>query len=151
MREPAPIGAPSTDSIPSTVAEAFRGRAYLTMPKFSKASNMAVKTIKRHIDAGNLNWRNVGHGERRIRRGFTLPDVADFYRRIKRGAALCQCTDTATLPSGTSTSSGRVIDFQARRALTSSIQKKKHKPSRKRSVGRPSALLQKLGVPEENH
>jgi hypothetical protein len=135
-----------TSEVPETVRQAFADRPHLTMPELSKASRMDPKTIRRHIEAGRLNWRNIGTGCVRIRRGFVLADVESFYRSIKRGGTPCPSIGTETLPTGNSTSSAQVIDFAGRQRSPRPGQSEKRKPLRRKSVGRPSDLLKRSGV-----
>jgi hypothetical protein len=74
-------------AIPETVRAALAARPHLTMPELSRVARMDPKTIMRHIDAGNLNWRHIGLGAQRVRRGFTAADIEGLYRRIARGGA----------------------------------------------------------------
>ena len=139
-----------SSEVPESVRQAFAERPHLTMPELSKASRMDPKTIRRHIDAGRLNWRNIGTGSVRVRRGFVLADVESFYRSIKRGGTPCRSIGTETLPTGNSISSAQVIDFAGRQKSQRPGQNGKRKLSRRKSVGRPSDLLRRSGGPDVN-
>ena len=139
-----------SSEVPESVRQAFAERPHLTMPELSKASRMDPKTIRRHIDAGRLNWRNIGTGSVRVRRGFVLADVESFYRSIKRGGTPCPSIGTETPPTGNSISSAQVIDFAGRQKSPRPSQNEKRKPLRRKSVGRPSDLLRRSGGPDVN-
>ena len=136
--------------IPESVRAAFSGRAHLTLPEFSRVSRMDPKTIRKHIDAGRLNWRDIGAGAVRVRRGFILNDVENFYRCIKRGGTPCPSIDTKIHPSGSSTSSAAVIVFRGQPRSQKLSRNGKRKPLRRKSVGRPSDLLRRSGSPDVN-
>jgi hypothetical protein len=147
-----PIGRHSVNdaeqqNLPQTVLAAFEGLPHLTLPEFSKASRMDPKTVRRHIAAGRLNWRDIGTGSVRVRRGFVLADVLDFYRSIKRGGTPCPSIGTETLPIGNSTSNSAVIAFPDQLRFRRGTPSAKRKPSRRKSVGRPSDLLRRSGSP----
>jgi hypothetical protein len=139
-----------SSEVPESVRQAFADRPHLTMPELSKTSRMDPKTIRRHIDAGRLNWRNIGTGSVRVRRGFVLADVESFYRSIKRGGTPCLSIGTETPPTGNSISSAQVIDFVGRQKSPKPDQNGKRKPLRRKSVGRPSDLLGRSGSPDVN-
>jgi len=141
---------PQSTEVPETVREAFAERPHLTVPELSKASRMDPKTIRRHIDAGRLNWREIGTGSVRVRRGFVLADVESFYRSIKRGGTPCPSIDTETLHTGNSISSAQVIDFPGQPKSPRPGQNAKRKLSRRKSGGRPSDLLRRSGGPDVN-
>lgn len=143
---------PYNDSseIPESVRAAFAGRAYLTLPEFSRASRMDPKTVRKHIDAGRLNWRDIGAGEVRVRRGFILSDVENFYRCIKRGGTPCPSIDTKIHPSGSSTSNAAVIAFPGQPRSQKLSRNGKRRPLKRKSVGRPSDLLGRSGSPDVN-
>ena len=67
-----------SSDVPESVRQAFAERPHLTMPELSKASRMDPKTLRRHIDAGRLNWRNIGTGSVRVRRGLRLGRRREF-------------------------------------------------------------------------
>jgi hypothetical protein len=134
--------------VPETVRQAFADRPHLTMPELSKVSRMDPKTIRRHIEDGRLNWRNIGTGSVRIRRGFVLADVESFYQSIKRGGPQCPSIGTEILRTGNSISCAQVIDFVGRQKSPRPDQNGKRKPLRRKSVGRPSDLLRRSGGPD---
>jgi hypothetical protein len=133
-----------TSPLPETVRLAFAGKAHLTAAELGRAADMSPKMIRGYIDAGLLKWRHHGFGSKRIHRVFILPDVEDFYRLRERGGAPCPSIGTKTRPTGNSISSAVVLDFAAQRKSRSTIPSVRQRPSRRKSVGRPTALLKKL-------
>jgi excisionase family DNA binding protein len=55
--------------------------------RFSEAAKLLKcneKTLRKHIAQGNLTFRNVGLGTRRLRREFALVDLVGFYAASSR-------------------------------------------------------------------
>lgn len=70
------------EDVPESIREAFAGRPYLTLPETAKALEMAIKTLRRHTAAGDIQCRFKGTGLVRARRIYTLADVAEFLKVI---------------------------------------------------------------------
>jgi len=71
--------------------------------RFSEAAKLLKcneKTLRKHITRGNITFRNVGLGTRRLRREFALADLVGFYaansRRHGKGA---DCGAVRTAPA----------------------------------------------------
>ena len=67
---------------------------------------VAVKTLRHHVDQGDIRF--IRFGKRIIR--FAESDLEEFLRRQR-----CQYTSPRGRPTGTSTSSSKVVDFTALR------------------------------------
>jgi hypothetical protein len=133
--------------IPPEVLKAFQGRAGISLPALAAALEWDIKTLRGHCEAGNLNWRQKGLGTTRHHRVITLADFREFWKRITIRGVACPSTVLSGRHTGTSTSRSRVIAFPGRPSVGQSGKPKK---SRKRSVGRPSALLSKSGKLSDN-
>jgi len=68
-------------NVPDEVRAAFDGRPYLGMPQLAKALRIDIKTLTKHLRAGNLPACNKGTGPVRKRLVCTLDDFKEFYRR----------------------------------------------------------------------
>lgn len=129
--------------LPARLRQICIERGYVTMPELSTALRMDVKTLRKHIDAGRLKCRLIGTGALRRRRAFMLSDIESFFTDALEPA--CPSIGTATRPSGSSISKSMVIAFPARSASGSIAPSVRRKPSRRKSVGRPSDLLRQFG------
>lgn len=72
--------------MPQALREAFSGRTYLPTPELAAVLEMDVTTLRRHADAGDINWHQKGLGAKRPRRVFTLDDAVGFLQKM-RGAS----------------------------------------------------------------
>lgn len=69
--------------LPPKVLAAFEGRSWLELAEICDALEMTPKTMRRHIAAGNIEWRQNGIGKKHITRVFSIFDVARFWQVIK--------------------------------------------------------------------
>jgi hypothetical protein len=77
--------------LPPKVLEAFEGRSWLGFGELCRALEMTPETMRKHVDKGNIDWRQNGVGEKHIVRVFSVYDVAKFWQFIKgRSATRCQ-------------------------------------------------------------
>jgi pimeloyl-ACP methyl ester carboxylesterase len=95
---------PDPDSLLLSLAQAARRLA------------MSTKTLRAHVEAGHIRYVNNGHGRERERMTFTLRDLEDFVAaHTQTKAPQCPSTSQRARRSITSTSSGEVVAFTARR------------------------------------
>ena len=72
------------DDVPEAVRKAFEGRPYLTPRELAPLLGVNVVTLRRHTNAGDIPWRQIGMGTASPRRVYTLADVRVFWRQQKR-------------------------------------------------------------------
>src|SRR5262249_32617026 len=101
---------------------AFEGRPYLPAPQVARLLEMDDQTLRRHVRAGDITWRQKGLGAKRPRRVFTLSDIADFFKKIHRGKTSWPTAkpgrESSASPGrriGGTTSKLTVVDFTNRR------------------------------------
>jgi hypothetical protein len=85
----------------------------------------SIKTLLGHIASGALRYVNLGHGTKRPRRMFTDADLDEFVANQTRKDIPCPSTSPRARHTGTSTSSGEVIGFTARRNARRAARPKK--------------------------
>jgi len=84
----------------------------LLSPKIAACRlGISTKTLKGHVDDGELRYINVGRGKKKTRRMFTGSDLDEFIERRGRRDVPCQSTNIKKVRSTTSTSSSKVIGF----------------------------------------
>jgi hypothetical protein len=72
----------------------------------------SIKTLKGHIAAGSLRYVAIGHGSKRPRKMFTDADLAAFIEaQTRKDSPACPSFESRARHTGTSISSGEVIDF----------------------------------------
>src|ERR1700745_942087 len=62
----------------------FQDKTFLNMGQLAAALGANIKTVARHMDAGDLPYHEIGVGKVRPRRVCTLTDVAAFFRGQQR-------------------------------------------------------------------
>lgn len=75
-------GEPS--DLPEAIVEAFRKCPLMPAPQVAKLLGMNIETLREHVRAGHLPWRQKGFGQISPRRVFTLSDVAVFLDHMQR-------------------------------------------------------------------
>ncbi len=60
----------------------FGSRVYIGLSELATLIGVSTKTLKRHIDLGNIRFSKMGHGCSEVRRAFTADDVVDFFERV---------------------------------------------------------------------
>jgi len=75
--------------IPERIKLAFAGRTSLNMGELARALELNIKTIGRHMDAGNLGYIEAGVGSIRPRRKSTLAQVCAFLLKQSRQQSPC--------------------------------------------------------------
>ncbi len=101
------------DAVPPTIEAAFSVHAMLGTQQVARLLEMDVKTLRKHIGAGELVGRLKGLGRKRRHRVFTLSDVTRFLNRPDEDAS-CRSIVTKTARTGNSTSRSTVIAFPDR-------------------------------------
>jgi hypothetical protein len=96
-----------------------------TMAEGAAKLRCSIKTFNGHVAAGRLKYVLVGHGTKRQRRMFTDADLDEFITNQTRKDVPCPSTARSARRTGTSTSSGTVIDFTAPRKPPTSAKPKK--------------------------
>ena len=108
-----------SEAVPDKVVAAFAGRAGLSLAELAAAMEMDQKTLRGHVQAGEITYIRKGTGTKRPRRIFTLADVAGFYAAMRRrecpSTGPARRTARSRRRSGTTTSSETVVDFTALR------------------------------------
>lgn len=69
------------EGIKEMVEKYFGNRAYIGLSDVATLLGISTKTVKRHIDLGSIRFSRMGHGRKKIRRVFTVTDVAAFCLR----------------------------------------------------------------------
>lgn len=111
------------DEIPERVRKAFAGRTYLNQTELADALEMNIKTVARHMDAGDLKSTTIGMGKQRPRRRSTLSQVLTFLLKQSRVACESQRAGKVTASScpkarrsGIGAASTKVASLEDRRA-----------------------------------
>jgi hypothetical protein len=87
-----------------------------TQAQAARRLNISIRTLRGLVSAGDLRYVNVGHGKEREKMMFTDNDLNDLIAsRTRQKAQQCQSISPRARRSTTSTSSGEVIAFTARR------------------------------------
>jgi len=77
---------------------------------------ISIRTLRGLVSAGDLRYVNVGRGKQREKMMFTDSDLDGFIaERTRQKAQQCQSTSPKARRSTTTTSSGEVLAFTARR------------------------------------
>jgi excisionase family DNA binding protein len=97
----------------------------LTTRQAAARLNVSIKTLNAHVAAGELKYVTIGKGEKRPRRYFTVADIDAFVANQTRKDSPCPSTTSRARHSGTSTSSGTVIDFTGPRKPPTDAKPKK--------------------------
>jgi hypothetical protein len=74
-------GSAPYDDLPATIEAAFSGRTMLSAKELAAVLEMDPKTLRKHIENGDIAGRFKGTGRIRRHRVFTIADVAKFFRR----------------------------------------------------------------------
>jgi excisionase family DNA binding protein len=88
-----------------------------TQAQAARRLNVSIRTLRGLVDSGELRYVNIGRGKRREKMMFTDGDLDDLIARRTRQKAqeTCPSTSPKARRSTTSTSSGAVLAFTARR------------------------------------
>ena len=70
--------------IPHSISEAFRARPFIPFLELAALLGMNKTTLRNHIRAGDLPWRQKGLGTKAPRKVFALADVAVLLRNMQR-------------------------------------------------------------------
>ncbi len=84
--------------VPAAIASAFSRKPTLPPDAICELLNMDIKTLRRHVKAGNIRYVHKGVGERRQHREFTLDDVMGFWIRGRGRNVRLQAKELAVLP-----------------------------------------------------
>jgi hypothetical protein len=85
----------------------------------------SIKTLNAHVAAGELRYVIIGKGTKRPRKFFNAADLDQFIANQTRKDSPCPSTASRARHSGTTTSSGTVIDFTAPRKPPTDDKRKK--------------------------
>lgn len=83
----------------------------LTLGEAGKVLGEEEKTVRKHVDDGELPYIALGRGLRRIRRMIHPDDLATFIEHRRRTAATCPSTSLKARPSTTMISKSNVVAF----------------------------------------
>jgi hypothetical protein len=97
----------------------------LTAAQAAAKLGCSIKTLNGHITSGAIGYVITGHGTKRPRKMFTDADLDQFIAAQTRKDSPCPSTASRARHSGTSTSSGAVIDFTAPRKPPTDDKRKK--------------------------
>jgi predicted site-specific integrase-resolvase len=107
------------DDIPEPIRRAFADQTYLPTPTVAQLLGMSVKTLRRHDKAGHIHGQQLGVGQIRLPRVYSLADAAAFIR-LRREGKLCLTGESHRRSLSThdhrttnTTFRSRVIDFRA--------------------------------------
>jgi hypothetical protein len=88
-----------TEELPEVVRLAFESRPHISMGDLAKVLKMNMKTLRTHINAGDIDWHQKGLGSKRPHRVFTLSDAVEFYKCIvRRRGEVCDFTNSPERP-----------------------------------------------------
>jgi excisionase family DNA binding protein len=88
-----------------------------TPSQAARRLGISIRTLRNLVSAGDLRYVNVGQGKQRERIMFTDNDLNDLIAsRTRQKAQQCQSISPRARRTTTSTSSGEVIAFTARRS-----------------------------------
>jgi hypothetical protein len=62
-----------------SLRDGFGGRPTVAFKEASRLMRMDEKTLRKHVREGRIQFRDVGLGQYRVRREFTLEDIVGFY------------------------------------------------------------------------
>jgi hypothetical protein len=97
-----------------------------TPSQAARRLGISIRTLRNLISAGDLLYVNVGHGKQRERIMFTDNDLNDLIAsRTQQKAQQCQSISPRARRTTTSTSSGEVIAFTARRSGQTGAKRKR--------------------------
>jgi hypothetical protein len=99
----------------------------LTLAEAARKLRCSIKTLRGHIDAGDLRYVSIGKGTKRPRRMFTPADLDSFVANQTRKDVPCPPTSQkmAARRISTTTSKCEVIGFTARRNARRAAKPKK--------------------------
>lgn len=88
-----------------------------TQAQAARRLGISIRTLRGLVSAGDLRYVNVGHGKQREKIMFTDSDLDDLIasRTRQKAQQSCQSISPKARRSTTSTSSGAVLAFTARR------------------------------------
>lgn len=116
---------PTRFDIPIALERAFAERPCLPVGATARLLGVSDKVLREHARIGNIPCVIIGLGSVRPRRVFRLSDCLEFLERQSQGHRQCRSTSAPRARSSTtSTSSGAVIGFLARRAALISDRQK---------------------------
>jgi excisionase family DNA binding protein len=96
-----------------------------TMREAAARLGCSEKTLKGHLENGEIGYVAIGHGTKRPRRMFTDADIDAFIANRTRKDAPCPSIAPRARHTSTSISSGEVIDFTVPRKPRPSAKPKK--------------------------
>jgi excisionase family DNA binding protein len=109
-----PVPAPVTSS--SSREEHGAADGLKTPAQAARRLGISIRTLRGLVSSGELRYVNVGRGKQREKMMFTDNDLDDLIAgRTRQKAQQCPSTSPKVRRSTTSTSSGEVIAFTARR------------------------------------
>jgi hypothetical protein len=126
-----PPVASDSDNCPNQIARPHRQRQPVpgglrTAAQAAAKLNMSVKTLTGHVASGALGYVIIGHGKKRPRKRFTDSDLDAFIaNQTRKDSPSCLSTKSRARHTGTSTSSGTVIDFTGPRKPPTDAKRKK--------------------------
>jgi hypothetical protein len=85
----------------------------------------STKTVDGYVSTGVLHYVALGHGKKRRRKMFADADLDEFIANQTRKVTPCPSTAGRVRPTGTSTFTGKVIDFTAPRKPPTSAKRRK--------------------------
>jgi hypothetical protein len=117
IQSPAPEGT-GHSTIPAPIAAYFAEHTTAGMPVMAALLEMDVKTLRRHVVAGELVGRIKGVGRVHPRRVFTLDDTIRFLTRPPQKAPECPSTGPKVRDTTSLTSECAVLAFTGQRRPT---------------------------------
>jgi hypothetical protein len=115
MGEESMSAAERFDEMPEAIVEAFRRKPLMPFLELAALLRVNRTTLRDHVNAGDLPWRQKGLGTKAPRRVFTLADVAELFRNLRRKSERGQdkCQDQNDR-SQSSASGAEILPFAAR-------------------------------------
>jgi excisionase family DNA binding protein len=102
--------------VPQPAAPPSPADGLKTPAQAARRLGVSIRTLRNLVSTGGLRYVNVGHGKQRERIMFTDNDLNDLIAsRTRQKAQQCQSISPRARRTTTSTSSGEVIAFTARR------------------------------------
>lgn len=104
------------ESAPQPAAPPSPADGLKTRTQAARRLGVSIRTLRGLVSSGELRYVNVGRGKQREKMMFTDNDLDDLIAgRTRQKAQQCPSTSPKVRRSTTSTSSGEVIAFTARR------------------------------------
>jgi hypothetical protein len=123
----------------TAIEAAFGGRLTIGAPAAARLLDMDIKTLQRHVAAGNLVGRLKGLGRTRRHRVFTRDDITRFLQTIAQEVP-CPFIAPSAARTGNSISRSRVIAFPARPSASTNVTRRlSRKPKNAKPASSSSA------------